>query len=108
MTAPTPRIVRVPLSSVQSCTTPPPPPTCATGSGARLHISTCSGFGSKRSQLLSRPGAGTITMSFVPPIKVYPDKFAGQVVLITGAAQGIGEVTSILFGSQGATVVLVD
>lgn len=47
-------------------------------------------------------------MSFVPQIKVYPDKFAGQVVLITGAAQGIGEVTSILFGSQGATVVLVD
>jgi NAD(P)-dependent dehydrogenase (short-subunit alcohol dehydrogenase family) len=47
-------------------------------------------------------------MPFVPEIKIYPDKFAGQVVLITGAAQGIGEVTSVLFGSQGATVVLVD
>ncbi|OIW35201.1 NAD(P)-binding protein [Coniochaeta ligniaria NRRL 30616] len=46
--------------------------------------------------------------SNIPPIKVYPDKFEGQVVVITGAGQGIGEVTSKLFASQGATVVLVD
>jgi len=44
----------------------------------------------------------------IPQIKIYPDKFSGQVVLITGAAQGIGEVTSRLFAAQGATVVLVD
>jgi len=44
----------------------------------------------------------------VPPIKVYPDKFEGQVVMVTGAAQGIGEVTAKLFAAQGALVVLVD
>lgn len=48
------------------------------------------------------------TDSNVPPIKVYPDKYEGHVVVVTGAAQGIGEVTSKLFASQGATVVLVD
>ena len=44
----------------------------------------------------------------IPPIKVYPDKYADQVILITGAAQGIGEVTSKLFASEAATVVMVD
>jgi NAD(P)-dependent dehydrogenase (short-subunit alcohol dehydrogenase family) len=44
----------------------------------------------------------------VPPIKVYPDKFKDQVVMVTGAAQGIGEVTAKLFAAQGASVVLVD
>lgn len=44
----------------------------------------------------------------VPPIRVYPDKFKGQVVMVTGAAQGIGEVTAKLFAAQGASVVLVD
>ena len=44
----------------------------------------------------------------VPPIKVYPDKFAGQVVLVTGGAQGIGAVTAELFGAQGAQLVLLD
>jgi NAD(P)-dependent dehydrogenase (short-subunit alcohol dehydrogenase family) len=47
-------------------------------------------------------------MSPPPAIKIYPDKFEGQVVVITGAAQGIGEVTAELFANQGATVVLVD
>ena len=47
-------------------------------------------------------------MSDIPQIKIYPDKFLGQVVIVTGAAQGIGQVTSKLFASQGATVVLVD
>ena len=46
--------------------------------------------------------------AMVPPIKVYPDKFEGQVVMVTGAAQGIGEVTAKLFAAQGALVVLVD
>ena len=44
----------------------------------------------------------------VPPIKIYPDKFKGQVVVVTGAAQGIGEVTAKLFAAQGASVILVD
>ena len=44
----------------------------------------------------------------IPPVKVYPDKFHDQVVLVTGAAQGLGEVTAKLFAAQGATLVLVD
>lgn len=44
----------------------------------------------------------------IPPIKIYSDKFAGQVVLVTGAAQGIGAVTAQLFGKQGAHVILLD
>lgn len=44
----------------------------------------------------------------IPPIKKYPDKFAGHVVLVTGAAQGIGRATATLFAQQGATIVLVD
>lgn len=44
----------------------------------------------------------------IPAIKVYPDKFKDQCVVITGAAQGIGEVVARLFADQGASVVLVD
>lgn len=44
----------------------------------------------------------------VPPIKVYPDKYEGHVVVVTGSAQGIGETTARLFASQGATTVLLD
>jgi len=43
-----------------------------------------------------------------PPAKLYSDKFAGQVAVVTGAAQGIGEVTAKTFAAQGAKVVLVD
>ena len=42
------------------------------------------------------------------PIRLYPDKFEDQVILITGAAQGIGATTAQVFAAQGATVVLVD
>ena len=34
--------------------------------------------------------------------------FEGNVVLITGAAKGIGKTTALAFSKQGATVVLVD
>ena len=44
----------------------------------------------------------------IPSIKLCPDKFEGQIVVVTGAAQGLGEVTAKLFAAQGATVVLVD
>ncbi len=44
----------------------------------------------------------------VRPVKIYPDKFKDQVVLITGAAQGIGATAAQVFAAQGATVVLVD
>jgi NAD(P)-dependent dehydrogenase (short-subunit alcohol dehydrogenase family) len=43
-----------------------------------------------------------------PAIKIYPDKFEGQVALVTGAAQGIAQVTAELFAAQGAQVILVD
>jgi NAD(P)-dependent dehydrogenase (short-subunit alcohol dehydrogenase family) len=44
----------------------------------------------------------------VPRIKVYPDKFSEQVVVVTGSASRIGEATAHLFAQQGATVVLFD
>jgi NAD(P)-dependent dehydrogenase (short-subunit alcohol dehydrogenase family) len=43
-----------------------------------------------------------------PPVVLDPTKFKGQVVVITGAAQGIAKTTSKLFAKQGAQVVLVD
>jgi NAD(P)-dependent dehydrogenase (short-subunit alcohol dehydrogenase family) len=43
-----------------------------------------------------------------PQPKLYPDKFAGQLAIVTGAAQGIGEVTAQILAAQGATVILVD
>lgn len=43
-----------------------------------------------------------------PPIKTSADKFAGHVVVITGAAQGIGKRTAQVFAAQGALVVLSD
>ena len=36
------------------------------------------------------------------------DRFAGKVVVITGAANGIGAAAARRFSSEGATVVLAD
>ncbi|ETI28508.1 hypothetical protein G647_00957 [Cladophialophora carrionii CBS 160.54] len=52
--------------------------------------------------ITKQPGAN------IPAIKKCADKFSGQVVLVTGAAQGIGRVTAQMFASQGASLVLVD
>ena len=35
-------------------------------------------------------------------------RFDGKVVLVTGAASGIGQATAMRFGEDGATVVCVD
>ena len=36
------------------------------------------------------------------------DRFKGKVVIVTGAASGIGEATARRFSAEGAKVVLVD
>ncbi|KEF53376.1 uncharacterized protein A1O9_10351 [Exophiala aquamarina CBS 119918] len=43
-----------------------------------------------------------------PQTIIDPRKFSSQVAVITGAAQGIGEVVAALFADQGASVVLLD
>lgn len=35
-------------------------------------------------------------------------KLAGRVVIVTGAASGIGEATAVLFADEGASVVVAD
>lgn len=44
----------------------------------------------------------------VPPVKIYPDKFSDQVVVVTGFGAGIGEATASLFARQGAQVIGMD
>ncbi|KAF2175839.1 NAD(P)-binding protein [Zopfia rhizophila CBS 207.26] len=51
---------------------------------------------------------GLETTTQGPPIKITSDKFSDHVVLVSGAAQGIGLTTAQLFASQSATVVMVD
>jgi len=46
--------------------------------------------------------------STAPSIVLNPQKFKGQVAVVTGSAQGIGQVVATLFAEQGASVVLVD
>lgn len=42
------------------------------------------------------------------PALITPGRFAGKVVLVTGAAQGIGERTARRISAEGGTVVLAD
>ena len=35
-----------------------------------------------------------------------PDYFAGKTIIVTGAASGIGKETSLIFGREGANVLL--
>lgn len=42
------------------------------------------------------------------PRFVTPGRFSGQVVLVTGAGQGIGECTARRIGAEGGTLVLAD
>ncbi|KAK5049468.1 hypothetical protein LTR84_004397 [Exophiala bonariae] len=44
----------------------------------------------------------------IPKIVLNPRRFEGQVAVITGSAQGIGQVVATLFAEQGARVVLLD
>lgn len=46
--------------------------------------------------------------STIPKIVLNPRRFEGQVAIITGSAQGIGQVVATLFAEQGASVVLLD
>ncbi|KIV90395.1 hypothetical protein PV10_07705 [Exophiala mesophila] len=43
-----------------------------------------------------------------PQVVLDSKKFKDQVAIVTGAAQGIGQVVAQLFAAQGASVVLVD
>ena len=39
---------------------------------------------------------------------MYPDRFAGKVMVVTGSAQGLGEAVATRAAREGAAVVLVD
>ncbi len=56
-------------------------------------------------------GQGDSTASDAPdtaPTGAHADRFSGQLVLVTGAASGIGRATALSFAEAGARVVAVD
>ncbi|MFJ8446696.1 SDR family oxidoreductase [[Kitasatospora] papulosa] len=55
------------------------------------------------------PGASEATDSPAPVARgAHADRFAGQLVLVTGAASGIGRAAALSFAQAGARVVAVD
>ncbi|MBB1242340.1 SDR family oxidoreductase [Streptomyces durbertensis] len=58
-----------------------------------------------------RAGVGATTRALpraLPPSGPHADRFGGQLVLVTGAASGIGRATVFAFAEAGARVVAVD
>ena len=54
------------------------------------------------------PGDGRRARRARRPKFVTPGRFAGKVVVVTGAAQGIGEQTARRISAEGGTLVLAD
>ncbi|MGW0857099.1 SDR family oxidoreductase [Streptomyces sp. NPDC002690] len=54
------------------------------------------------------PGAGPAAAKEPQGSGRYADRFGGQLVLVTGAADGIGRATALAFAEAGARVVAVD
>lgn len=40
--------------------------------------------------------------------KIFPERFKGQVIVLTGAARGIGKATALRAAREGARLVLTD
>ncbi|TXS55927.1 SDR family oxidoreductase [Streptomyces sp. t39] len=57
---------------------------------------------------LNEGGAPDATASAAPRQDAYGQRFGGQLVLVTGAASGIGRATALAFAGAGARVVVVD
>ncbi|HKR88247.1 MAG TPA: benzoate diol dehydrogenase BenD [Phenylobacterium sp.] len=47
-------------------------------------------------------------MTETPPAPIFPHRFAGKVMMVTGAAQGIGRGVALRAAAEGARVLLVD
>lgn len=54
------------------------------------------------------PPQGGVPVRDTAPKGAYADRFGGQLVLVTGAAGGIGRATAFAFAEAGARVVAVD